>query len=111
MSSLSTENSTCIRPVDVNRDLTQIADLIELCFAPHMDEDGRDYIRHIRRAAEDPNLRRMVTGPNERVSLPIAGYVWEEGGRIIGNLSLIHSEIKLKGSNGFQAAKRALQGQ
>ncbi len=83
------ENSPCIRPVDVNRDLTPIADLIELCFAPHMDEDGRDYIRHIRRAAEDSGLRRTVTGPNERISLPIAGYVWEEDGRIIGNLSLI----------------------
>ncbi len=78
-----------IRPVDVERDLSQIADLIELCFAPTMDEDGREYIRHIRRAAEDPSLRRLVTGPNERVSLPIAGYVWEEGGRITGNLSLI----------------------
>lgn len=78
-----------IRPVDTNRDLAAIADLIEICFAPTMDEDGRDYIRHIRRAAEDPTLRRWASGPNERVSLPISGYVWEDFGHVIGNMSLI----------------------
>lgn len=78
-----------IRPVDVRRDISAIADLIDVCFAPFMDADGQEYLRHLRRAAEDPSLQRWVDGPNERVSLPLSGYVWEENGRIVGNLSLI----------------------
>src|SRR5512146_712390 len=78
-----------IRPVDPRRDLNAIADLIELCFADQMDDDGRDYLRHIRRAAREPNLQRWMPGANERVSSPLFGYVWEETGQVIGNLTLI----------------------
>lgn len=78
-----------IRPVDPRRDLLPIADLIELSFAHQMDEDGRDYLRHIRRAARDLQFQRWVKGSNEQVSLPLFGYVWEEDGQIVGNLSLI----------------------
>jgi ribosomal protein S18 acetylase RimI-like enzyme len=78
-----------IRPVDPRRDLFAIADLIELCFADQMDDDGRDYLRHIRRAARDPELQRWVPGASERVSSPLFGYVWEENGQIVGNLTLI----------------------
>lgn len=82
-------HSASIRLLDVNRDLDQVADLIEQCFASSMDEEGRNYISHLRRAARDASLRRWAQGANERISLPISGYVWEEGGRVVGNLSLI----------------------
>jgi ribosomal protein S18 acetylase RimI-like enzyme len=78
-----------IRPVDPRRDLFAIADLIELCFADQMDDDGRDYLRHIRRAGREPGLQRWMPGANERVSSPLFGFVWEENGQIIGNLTLI----------------------
>jgi ribosomal protein S18 acetylase RimI-like enzyme len=78
-----------IRRVDPRRDLGPIADLIELCFIHQMDDDGRDYLRHIRRAARDLNLQRWVKGSNEQVSVPLFGYVWEENSQIIGNLTLI----------------------
>ncbi len=78
-----------IRPLDSRRDLTVVADLIELCFASSLDQDGRDYLRHIRRAAADPGLIRWTIGRGERVSTPLFGYVWEDGHRLIGNLSLI----------------------
>ncbi len=78
-----------IRTVDPRRDLNPIADLIELCFAEQMDEDGRDYLRHIRRAAQEASLQRSMQGANERVTVPLFGYVWEENGRIIGNLTMI----------------------
>lgn len=54
-----------------------------------MDDDGRDYLRHIRQAARDVNLQRWVRGSNERISAPLFGYVWEEDNKIIGNLTLI----------------------
>ncbi len=78
-----------IRPVDPRRDLLPIADLIELCFVHQMDDDGRDYLRHIRRAARDTQYQRWVKGANEQISVPLFGYVWEENGQVVGNLSLI----------------------
>lgn len=80
---------TNLRPVDVHRDLTAVADLIELCFIQHMDSDGREYLRQIRRAAQNHNYLRWVAGPNEQVSVPLHGYVWEEKGKVVGNLTLI----------------------
>lgn len=78
-----------IRTVDPAHDLEKIADLIELCFAQQMDDDGRDYLRHIRRAARDANFQRWARGSNEQVPVPLFGYVWEENGAIVGNLTLI----------------------
>lgn len=78
-----------IHPVDVHRHLPQIAELIEICFGETLDEDGREYIRQIRRAANEPGLVHWLEGYRERVSYPIFGYVWEENARVIGNISLI----------------------
>ena len=78
-----------LRPLDVRTDLASIADLIELSFSDHMDAEGRDYIRYIRRVAQNNSLIRWVPGAAELVSLPLHGYVWQEDNRIIGNLSLI----------------------
>lgn len=82
-------DTSSIRPLDVRRDLPEVADLIELSFSNHMDAEGRDYIRYIRRVANNKNLIRWMPGAGERVSMPLHGYVWEENGRVIGNLTLI----------------------
>lgn len=82
-------NSTHLRPVDVRKDLPEIADLIEICFASTMDADGREYIRQIRHMAlEISGLGIPLPGPR-RGNVPIQGYVWLEGNRIVGNLTLI----------------------
>jgi ribosomal protein S18 acetylase RimI-like enzyme len=78
-----------IRPVDIRHDLPAIADLIEVCFGEQMDEDGREYIRQIRRASMDRRYLRWLVGAGERVSYPLHGYVWVEDKKIIGNLTLI----------------------
>lgn len=78
-----------LRPLDVRRDLMDVADLIELAFASHMDADGRDYVRYIRRVAQNTSLIRWIPGAAERVSTPLHGYVWEEDGKVVGNLTLI----------------------
>lgn len=78
-----------IRPIELRRDLASIADLIDLCFAAHMDAEGRDYIRHVRQIARGlGNFFAEGTTP-ENSQLPFHGYVWEENGVIIGNLTLI----------------------
>ncbi len=81
--------TTHIRALDVHRDLLPVAELIESCFSSTLDADGRDYLRHIRRAAADPGLVRWLPGRGERVSTPLFGYIWEQDQHIVGNLSLI----------------------
>jgi ribosomal protein S18 acetylase RimI-like enzyme len=78
-----------LRALDIRRDMLPVADLIEICFSSTLDEDGREYLRHIRRAATDPGLVRWLPGRGERVSAPLFGYVWEQDRRVVGNLSLI----------------------
>ncbi len=78
-----------LRPLDIRKDLTRVADLIELCFASTMDEDGKEYLRQMRQAARDAHFLGWAPEAAERVAMPLSGFVWEEEGRLVGNLSLI----------------------
>lgn len=78
-----------LRPLNVLRDLSEVADLIELCFSPTMDNDGQRYLSDMRRASRDDSFLRWASRMTETASLPMMGYVWEQDGRIIGNASLI----------------------
>ncbi len=78
-----------VRPFDLGRDLNPVADLIERCFADTLDLEGQRYLRQMRSAAHNPRFMRWATTVTEFVSLPLSGYVWEEDGLIVGNLSLI----------------------
>ncbi len=78
-----------LRPLNVLRDLSAVADLIELCFSPTMDTDGQRYLSDMRRASHDDSFLRWASHMSETASLPLMGYVWEQDGRIIGNASLI----------------------
>lgn len=78
-----------IRRVNVRRDLLAVADLIEICFASTLDDDGREYLRQMRWAARDLSYISWLQGAAERIAAPLYGFVWEENGRIVGNLSLI----------------------
>ncbi|MFN2195921.1 MAG: GNAT family N-acetyltransferase [Anaerolineales bacterium] len=70
-------------------DLNAVADLVELCFANTLDADGHRYLRQMRAAARNPNLVRLAGRLGDASSFPMFGYVWEENGRLIGNLSLV----------------------
>ena len=78
-----------IRKVNVSQDLMAVADLIEVCFASTMDSDGRDYLRHLRWSARDLSSLAWLQNAAERIATPLFGFVWEEDGKIVGNLSLI----------------------
>ncbi len=78
-----------LRALNVLRDLPQVADLIELCFAKTYDHEGEDYVRQMRRASRDEPWLRWASSAMESTSMPLTGYVWEENGRILGNTSLI----------------------
>jgi GNAT superfamily N-acetyltransferase len=78
-----------MRPLNVLRDLSTVADLIELCFSPTMDNEGQRYLSEMRRASHDDRFLRWASHMAETTSLPLTGYVWEQDGRIVGNASLI----------------------
>lgn len=78
-----------VRPMSMFRDLSAVADLIELCFADSMDRDGQRYINDMRRASRDNSFLKWASGMTETASLPLTGFVWEEDGGIIGNASVI----------------------
>ncbi len=78
-----------LRPFDVKRDLGQVADLVEQCFADTLDHDGQRYLQQMRSAARNPSYLRWASMVSERAVMPLSGYVWEEAGQIVGNLTLI----------------------
>jgi ribosomal protein S18 acetylase RimI-like enzyme len=78
-----------IRKLDPQTDLLEAADLIELCFGIHLDDDGKKYLQQIRRAARNKKYIRWTRVKGEMVSYPLHGFVWEEDRKVVGNLSLI----------------------
>ena len=85
----TTEPHPHLRAMNMFRDLPAVADLIELCFASTMDNDGQRYIADMRRASRDDGFLKWASHMTESASLPLTGFVWEENGRIIGNASII----------------------
>ena len=78
-----------IRSMNMFRDLPAVADLIEVCFADTMDNDGQRYIADMRRASRDDSFLHWASHMTETASLPLTGFVWDEDGHIVGNASLI----------------------
>jgi ribosomal protein S18 acetylase RimI-like enzyme len=78
-----------LRHFDVTRDLEAVADLIEECFAETMTSDGHRFLRHMRSAARNPRFLRWALSVSDYVTFPLTGFVWEEDGRIVGNVSMI----------------------
>lgn len=78
-----------IRPLNMLRDLSAVADLIELCFSSTMDNEGQRYLSDMRRASHDDSFLHWASHMAETASMPLTGYIWEQDGRIVGNASLI----------------------
>jgi ribosomal protein S18 acetylase RimI-like enzyme len=85
-----------LRPLNILRDLPGVADLVEKCFADTIDSEGRRYLQQMRRAGQDNAFMRWASNAVESVSMPLSGYVWEQNGEIIGNVSLIPYRQKKK---------------
>jgi len=54
-----------------------------------MDEDGYSYLRQMRKSARDARRLEWLTSYADSINAPLGGFVWEEDGKIIGNLTLI----------------------
>jgi ribosomal protein S18 acetylase RimI-like enzyme len=82
-----------LRPINPQRDLIAIADLVELCFAGNLDREGKRYLEDMRLAARTPGYLLFASATEQWSSIPLTGYVWIEKGGIVGNLSLIPYRI------------------
>jgi len=83
-----------IRPIDLKRDLVKVADLVDLSFADHMDAEGHDYLQHMRQTARSALFLSYAGTSPENSAYPFHGYVWDEEGDVIGNLTLIYLRRK-----------------
>jgi len=77
-----------IRPLNARRDLGKVADLIELCFAETLDDDGKRYLRRMRQASQKAS-NNWFDSTAFQMSITAEGYIWEEDDKVVGNISLI----------------------
>jgi ribosomal protein S18 acetylase RimI-like enzyme len=94
-----------LRHLDMRRDLAKVADLVEICFYDTLDPEGKQYLKDMRRAAQNASLMGFASTLIEEATMPPSGYVWEEDGRLVGNLSLI--PITVHGKKGYMIANVA----
>ncbi len=73
-----------VRPVDPGRDMGAIADLIESAFSGELDRSGNNLIADLRQLAVLGPLLVIV----DRVTPFADGYVYEQDGRLVGNVSI-----------------------
>ena len=81
--------SSSLRPLDFSRDLAAVADLVESCFDQTLDPDGREYLQKMRHAARGGRYLHWASQAGVDMLGPLSGFVWEENGKIVANLSLI----------------------
>ena len=95
-----------LRRFDLRRDLGPVADLIELCFSDTLDDEGRRYIRHMRLTARRSGLLHLAVLSPIQDSAPYSGFVWEDDGRVVGNLS--HFSMPARGKKIYLIANVAV---
>jgi ribosomal protein S18 acetylase RimI-like enzyme len=74
-----------IRPFSLARDLPGLADLVEICFEADLERTGSQIVSEMREMASWGLTLRLLAllGP------PYRGLVWEEEGRLVGNVTLM----------------------
>jgi ribosomal protein S18 acetylase RimI-like enzyme len=85
-----------LRRLDMRRDLAKVADLVELCFYDTLDAEGKKYLNEMRKAAQVASFMGIASNLISDTTMPPSGYVWEENGRLVGNLSLIPIVVQSK---------------
>ncbi len=74
-----------VRPFDMSKDAAQVLSLMRLAFGPSLDAEGRDRLDQSVSAGPPPWFGLSALGAR-RIE---PGFVWVEGGRIVGNVTLL----------------------
>lgn len=88
LSNRSTQMADGLRPVNLQTDLPQLADLIETAFANTMDAGGRAAIREMRQLSRLGFGLGVLSNLNELAQGMSLGYVWVADGHVVGNVSI-----------------------
>ncbi len=81
--------SSGLRPINLSRDVRPVLALLNLSFGPLRDSHGRVISDRFSLSQSAPFARRLSLV--SRGFVP--GFVWEESGRIVGNVTLLESPI------------------
>lgn len=91
-----------IRKIRPGQDYLSISNLIESCFHPYLDPDGKQFVNRLREIAQDGNQNRFLSFLNP-MDLKLTGYVsLDDTGTINGNVTLFPS--RMMGSLGYLVA-------
>jgi len=97
-----------LQPTSFVRDLRQIADLVELCFEPHLDAGGRSAVGEMRALSYIWPLIWLLILVDHWMPGLGTGYVWRAQGRVIGNVSLYRAGKHPEFGPGFLIANVAV---
>lgn len=87
---LASATDSQLRPVDLRRDLRQIAGLMDTCFGDTLDQGGRGAVREMESLSRNAPMLWLIGAMVPQWQL---GFVWVENGRVVGNISTQMSEF------------------
>lgn len=77
-----------IRPFDIGKDLRPVAELIADSFSDELDPRGKAALREMRIMSHVSGLLKLVNRSTGEFDDVFSGYVWQEDGRIVGNVTV-----------------------
>lgn len=78
------------RPINLNRDIPQVLDLLKIAFGEALDAEGQRALQGYGTPGSPPAFFWRFNPAASRLS---QGYVWEENGRLVGNVTLLKTGI------------------
>lgn len=82
-----------LREMDPLKDLVGVADLIEEAFASDLDQSGQNALRELRWLSRFKPILWWMVYFNPDHSDFLSGFVWEEEGKIVGNVTVNRSSV------------------
>lgn len=81
-------DSNGLRPLDVRRDLGSVIELIEEAFRGKLSPEGEEAIRELKTLKYLGSFLWLISRISPELCDILSGYVWVEGGAIVGNVTL-----------------------
>ena len=78
------------RPINLNKDIPQVLELLRLAFGESLDAEGQRILQGHTAVTGQPAILYRLNPMASRLS---RGYVWEKDGKIIGNVTLLNTNI------------------
>lgn len=84
------QSHTGPRPINLNRDIPQVLDLLKIAFGESLDAEGRRALQGYATPGSPPAFFWRFNPAASRLS---EGYVWEDNGRLVGNVTLLKTKV------------------